>query len=196
MRSVGEVLLSSHSHEEPYLIPRYYFEKGLQEVDFRYPVDKLAGAFVKMGFADDDPIEVKDTQVVPRDVLMRLVRRPGSSFLAENEDTILKSELSGILDITVNGERQGRKVSHTIAYKFTDSNNKELQRQLFSAYGTTLVYVALPAIVGAMMCENGDTDSGVVTPDSLEPAKFYKGMAERGVPFVPDEKIISQTIID
>jgi hypothetical protein len=38
--------------EEPYTLP-YYIGKGLREVDFKYPVDPLAGAFVKMGFADD-----------------------------------------------------------------------------------------------------------------------------------------------
>jgi saccharopine dehydrogenase (NAD+, L-lysine-forming) len=192
---VGEVLLSSHNHEEPYLMPRYYLDKGLQEVDFRYPVDKLAGAFVKMGFADDEAIDVKDMQVVPRDVLMRLVKRPGNSFLAENEETILQSELSGILEISIDGEQNGRNVSHIISYKFTDGNDKELQLQLFSAYGTTLVYVALPAVVGSKMCLNGKTDSGVITPECLESMKFFKGMAERGVPFIIAEKIISQKLI-
>ena len=35
---VGKALISSHSHEEPYTLP-YYIEKGLKEVDFKYPVD-------------------------------------------------------------------------------------------------------------------------------------------------------------
>jgi saccharopine dehydrogenase-like NADP-dependent oxidoreductase len=78
---VGEILISSHCHEEPYLMPRYYLDKGLKEVDFKYPVDKLAGAFVKMGFADDGPIDVKGVKVSPVDVLMKLVKRPGNSFL-------------------------------------------------------------------------------------------------------------------
>ena len=190
---IGELLISSHSHEEPYLMPKFYLDKGLQEVDFKYPVDKLAGAFVKMGFAGDEAVDINGLNVVPRDVLMRLVKRPGSSFLDETEETILQSELTGILEITVDAERNGAKVSHIISYKFSDGTDKELQQQLFNAYGTTRVYVSRPAVVGAKMCLNGDVDHGVISPDSLQPKKFFEGMAERGVPFVIEEKIIKQT---
>jgi saccharopine dehydrogenase (NAD+, L-lysine-forming) len=190
---VGEILISSHCHEEPYLMPRFYLDKGLQEVDFKYPVDKLAGAFVKMGFADEEPIDVKGVKVSPFDVLMKLVKRPGNSFLDENEETILQSELTGFMDITVDGSQSGKKVSKSIRYKFTDGPDKELQQQLFNAYGTTRVYVALPAMVGTKMCLHGEVESGVVTPDSLEPIKFFKGMAERGVPFTFEEKMVKQT---
>jgi saccharopine dehydrogenase-like NADP-dependent oxidoreductase len=191
---VGEVLISSHNHEEPYLIPRYYQDKGLQEVDFKYPVDALAGAFVKMGFADDEPIDVNGMRVVPRDVLMRLVKRPGNSFLQENEETILQSELTGIMDICIAGERDGEKVTHTISYTFADGTDKHRQQRLYQAYGTTQLYVALPALIGAKMCFNGEVASGVITPDALEPEKFLRGMAERGVPFLFQEKIIKQKI--
>lgn len=190
---VGEILLSSHNHEEPYIIPGFYQDKGLQEVDFKYPVDKLVGAFVKMGFAEDDPIEVKGVKVVPRDVLMQLVKRPGKSFLDEGESTILLNELMGIMDISVDGERDGVKVSHISSYRFTDGMDKELQQQLFHAYGTTRVYVALPAVVGAKMCFEGNVGPGVITPDSLQPQLFFEGMARRGIPFRMEEKIISQT---
>jgi len=184
---VGEILISSHNHEEPYLMPRYYLDKGLQEVDFKYPVDPLAGAFVKMGFAADKAIDVKGVQVVPRDVLMKLVKRPGNVFLQETEESILQSGLTGIMDICVDGEQGGEKISSTISYKFSDGSDKERQRQLFNRYGTTLVYVALPAVVGAKMCINGQLESGVITPDSVDPGRFFKGMAERGVPFMVEE---------
>jgi hypothetical protein len=86
-------------------------------------------------------------------------------------------------------------ISHIISYRFTDGSNIERQRRLFSAYGTTMVHVALPAVVGAKMCVNGEVPSGVVSSDSLDPHIFLKGMAERGVPFEMDEKIIQHTVI-
>ena len=193
---VGEMLISSHMHEEPYLIPKFYMDKGLQELDFKYPVDKIVGAFIKMGFADDEVINVNGVKVVPRDVLMKLVKRPGNQFLAENEVTVLQSDLTGIMDISVEGERDGEKLSHIISYRFTDGPNKERQRRLLSVYGTTMVHVALPALVGARMCVNGEVQSGVISPDSLDPNKFFKGMAERGVPFEMDEIIIKQTVLE
>lgn len=190
---VGDLLLSSHMHEEPYLIPKFYMHKGLQDLDFKYPVDKIVGAFIKMGFADDESIDVNGVQVVPRDVLMKLVERPGNKYLDENEQTILQSDLTGIMDISVEGEQAGEKITHVISYRFTDGSNKERQRRLLDAYGTTMVHVALPAIVGAKICLNGGVDRGVISPDSLDPVIFFQGMAERGVPFEFDEKIIKHT---
>ena len=187
---IGDLLLSSHMHEEPYLIPKFYQDKGLQYLDFKYPVDKLVGAFIKMGFADDNPIDVNGVKVVPRDVLMKLVKRPGNKFFEENEKTILQSGLTGIMDVTVEGERDGEKITHIISYRFTDGPNYDRQRKMFEVYGTTMVYVALPAIVGAKMIMNGDVKSGVVNSDSLEPEKFFAGMTERGVPFPIDEKVV------
>jgi len=192
---VGEVLLSSHNHEEPYLIPKHYRGKGLQEVDFKYPVDILAGAFVKMGFADDDSIEVNGVKVVPRDVLMKLVRRPANTFLDENSLTILKSELTGYLVINVDGERDGESVTKSLSYEFASGTDKEIQQQLYETYGTTMIYVALPAVVGAKMCLRGETEFGVIVPDSLDPARFFQGMAERGVPFVFEETETKKTSI-
>jgi len=59
-------------------------------VDFKYPEDPLAGAFVKMGFADDREIDINGVRIVPRDVLMKLAPRLGDAFLNEK---ILKQTL-------------------------------------------------------------------------------------------------------
>jgi saccharopine dehydrogenase-like NADP-dependent oxidoreductase len=129
---VGDLLLSSHMHEEPYMIPKFYLDKGLKHFDFKYPVDKLAGAFIKMGFASHEPIDVNGVEVAPVDVLMKLVKRPGNKFFAEDEETILGSDLTGIMDVSVDGEQQGEKVTHTISYRFTDGLNHARLRQLFN----------------------------------------------------------------
>jgi len=192
---LGEVLLSSHMHEEPYMIPKFYLDKGLKFLDFKYPVDKTVGAFIKMGFATDEAIEVNGMQVVPRDVLMKVVQRPANAFLKENETTILQSELTGIMDVTVTGQQNGEDITHTTSYFFTDGPNKERQKKLYAAYGTTLLHVALPAMVGAQMCLDGTAGPGVITPDSLDPQMFFEGMAARGIPFEFDEKITKHTVV-
>ena len=186
---VGELLLSSHMHEEPYLIPGFYIEKGLKNFDFKYPVDKLAGAFIKMGFASEEPIEVNGVWVAPKDVLMKLVKRPGNKFFEENEISILKSDLVGIMDVSVVGLHNGKKRTHTLSYRFTDGLDHERQRLLFEIYRTTMVYVALPAVIGARMCVRNEVGSGVVSPDILDPSKFFSAMSERGVSFGFEETI-------
>jgi saccharopine dehydrogenase-like NADP-dependent oxidoreductase len=55
-----------------------------------------------------------------------------------------------------------------------------------------MVYVALPAVVGARMCVSGQAGHGVISPDSLDPQTFFAGMAERGVPFEFEEEITGQ----
>jgi saccharopine dehydrogenase-like NADP-dependent oxidoreductase len=120
---------------------------------------------------------------------MKLVKRPGNKFFEENDETILQSDLVGIMDVSVEGVREGEKVTHYISYRFTDGLNHERQRQLFNTFGNIKVYVALPANVGAKMCVNGEVESGVISPDSLDPQEFFGGMGERGVPFEFEERI-------
>ena len=120
---------------------------------------------------------------------MKLVKRPGNRFFQEDEETILQSDLTGIVDISVEGLRKGQEVSHIISYRFADGPNHQRQRQLLKSFGTTMVYVALPAVAGAKMCVNGEVESGVVSPDILDPTRFFAGMAERGVPFEFNEDI-------
>jgi saccharopine dehydrogenase-like NADP-dependent oxidoreductase len=100
------------------------------------------------------------------------------------------------LDIGVEGEQEGEKITHIISYRFTDGPNKERQRRLFDAYGTTMLHVALPAMAGAKMCLNGTAENGVISPDSLNPNVFFELMADRGVPFELDERIIKHAIIN
>jgi saccharopine dehydrogenase-like NADP-dependent oxidoreductase len=145
-----------------------------------------------MGFASHAPIDVKGTQVAPVDVLMRLVKRPGNLFLAETPQSILESDLVGMMDVEVSGTRCGEQVIHIIRYTFTDGTDHHRQARLFNIYGTTMVYVALPAVVGAKMCLAGCLESGVVSADSLAPERFFAGMQERGIPF-KFEEIIRKT---
>ena len=186
----GKIRIASHSHEEPYTLP-YYIGKGVQEVDFKYPVDPLAGAFVKMGFADDNEIEVKGVRVVPRDVLMKLVSRPASSFLSESEAEIEASVAFGwIMHISVDGMKGSEKRSHCLVdATILDKDNRQY---LYRTFGTSHIGVALPAVVGARMCLRGDTDTGVISSECLDPAVFFKEMAAMGLPLKFKETITKQ----
>ena len=124
---------------------------------------------------------------------MKLVKRPGNKFFGENEESILGSDLVGIMDVSVDGERDGEKIRHTLSYQFTDGPNHDRQRLLYRTFGTTMVYVALPAVVGAKMCVYDELDNGLITPDCIPPSKFFSGMEDRGVPFTFEENIITRT---
>ena len=176
---VGPVLVSYHSHEEPVTLP-HFIGKGIKNVDFKYPVDLIAGALVKMGFAKPGAIDVKGAKVLPRDVLMKLVRRPVDTFLSEDESTAkLPPKSAHFMVIEIKGAKSGEDITYKL---IRPSVTPEETLRLYRTFGTTRIGVALTAIVGAKMCLEGDAEKGVIAPECLDPVRFLKMMADMGAP--------------
>lgn len=189
---VGSVLIGFHSHEEPVTLPRF-LGKGVRYVDFKYTVDTFAGALIKSGFASSEPIEVKGVEVAPRDVLMKLVRRPVNDFLTEDDNTVklpLKYASAEVME--VKGEKSGEKVTYKVTLQ-NDQPNVEERLEMYRRFGTTNIFAAIPAIVGAKMCTEGEAEKGVIAPERLNPTKFLRRMANMGVP-VKFHETVSKTV--
>ena len=179
---VGPVLLTYHQHQEQVTLP-HFIGKGIKYCDFKYPVDILAGAFVKMGFASPDPIDVRGTKVVPRDVLLKLVSPPANTFFTENE-TIAEQPLdkAELLLVEVKGTKSGDKVRYAVDTPSNFYRTAEERLDVYRRFGTTTIGVALPAVVGAKMCVGGIADKGVTCPECLDPVTFFKMTADAGAP--------------
>jgi len=176
---VGPVLVYHHAHEEPVTLPRF-IGKGIKYCDFKYPIDPIAGALVKMGFAKRGAIDVKGVKVEPIDVLMKLVRHPVDTFLGEDETTAKRPPKSAHFMVV---EIKGAKSGEDITYKLIrPAATPEENLRLYRKFGATRIGVALPAIVGAKMCMEGHAERGVIAPECLDPAKFLKMMADMGAP--------------
>ena len=189
---VGPLLVSWHVHEEAVTLPRF-IKKGIRYADFKYPVDIVAGAFVKLGFASYDPIKVKGVRVAPRDVLLSLVRRPVNSFFTEDESSVVApSGWVGLMVMEIEGKKAGDKVKITIRRGGTEASADE-KLKMFRRLGTTRVFVAAPAIVAAKMSIKGDAETGVIAPECLDPIKFLKMMADQGVP-VKFQQTVSRSV--
>ena len=189
---VGLQLVSLHSHEEAVTIPRF-IGKGVRYVEFKYPLDIVAGALVKLGFASRDPIDVSGVRVAPREVLLSLVRPPVDNFLAENEDSIVNpSEYATFMVMKIAGEKDGDKVKYTLAQRLFGVGAEE-KLKMFRRLGTTRVFVAAPAIVAAKMSISGDAKKGIIAAECLDPINFLKMMADIGVP-VKFQETVSRNI--
>jgi len=189
---VGPQLVTRHSHEEPLTLPRF-IGKGVKHVDFMYPLDTIAGALVKLGFASYDAIDVKGVKVAPRDVLLSLVRRPVNAFLAENESTVVTPpEYVWSMVIEIEGEKAGYRVKYTLTERSNETSADE-KLAMFRRLGTTEVFVAAPAITAAKMCIKGNADRGVIAPEGFNPVKFLKMMVDMGVP-VKFQEIVSKSV--
>ena len=190
---VGSVLLTYHQHQEPITLP-HFIGKGIQYCDFKYPVDTAAGAFVKMGFGSPDPVDVKGVPVIPRDVLLSLVKAPVNAFFAEDEASAkLPINRVYLIALDIKGEQGGEKVAYTVSLPFTLYGTTEEKIDVFQKFGTMIIGVALPAIVGAKMCVAGEADRGVICAECLDPVKFMQMVADLGAPMKLQE-VISKEI--
>jgi len=187
---VGPMLVTHHAHEESVTLPRF-IGKGIRYCDFKYPLDPIAGALVKMGFAERKAIDVKGVKVTPLDVVMKLVHHPVDTFLSENENVAkLPPALARSIVMEIKGAKAGKDIAYKVIRHFATA---EENLRLFRHFGTAIILVALPAVVGAKMCAAGETKRGVIAPECLDAKKFLKMMADEGAP-VQFEEICSKKV--
>jgi saccharopine dehydrogenase-like NADP-dependent oxidoreductase len=177
----GKVLLSNHIHEEVFGLP-HFIGKGVKYVDFKFPVDIRAGSLVKLGFASDKPIDVKGVKVSPLDVLVKLVPSPVNAFFTEDEAIKHPVDFARICVIKVKGVKSGEAIERTISFHYNLFATTEERLEIYKKFGTLNIYVALPVIVGAKMCVGGFVETGLTSPECLDPTKFMKTMADMGWP--------------
>jgi len=179
---VGPVLVTYHAHEEAVMLPRF-IGKGIKYCDFKYPLDPIAGALVKMGFAERKAIDVKGVKVTPMDVLMKLVHHPVDTFLGEDENAAkLPPEAVGLCVVEIKGAKAKEDITYKLSWPYNLFTTVEEKVKMYQKFGTTRIAVALPASVGAKMCVAGEAERGLIGPECLDPTKFLKMMADAGAP--------------
>jgi saccharopine dehydrogenase-like NADP-dependent oxidoreductase len=190
---VGPVLLTYHQHQESITLP-HFIGKGIRLCDFKYPVDPAAGAFVKMGFGKPEAIDVKGVQVVPRDVLLKMVNPPVNAFLAEGEESaLLPINRVYLIALDIKGQKASESLTYSVSLPFTLYGTTEEKIDVFNKFGTMIIGVALPAVVGAKMCVAGEADRGVICAECLDPVKFLQMLADMGPP-VRLREVISKEV--
>ncbi len=179
---IGTVLVTGHTHEEAVTLPRF-IGKGIKNCAFKYPYDPIAGTFVQLGLTSGDPIDLRGVKVVPREILVKLIKAPVNQFLEENEDVAeLPLEFTGSIVMEITGAKAGEDVAYRLSWPYHLFTSVEEKVKMYQQFGTTNIAVALPAIAGAKMCVAGESEKGVVAPECLDPIKFLKTMADTGWP--------------
>ena len=178
----GSLLVAYHQHQETAMLPRF-IGKGIKNTSFKMSVDPIAGALIKLGFGNSEPVDVKGVKVAPKDVLLKLIKHPVEDFLTENENNVrLPSRFIEPMVMEVKGEKSGEDVKYTISWTYSLFTTTEEKLELYRKFDTTGVAVALPTITGAKMCVEGDAARGVIVPECLDPIKFLRMMANMGCP--------------
>ena len=133
-------------------------------------------------------------QVVPRDVLLKMVPRPVNAFLAEDEENAkLPINRVYLIALDIKGQKDNDSLNYSVSLPFTLYKTTEEKIDVYNKFGTMIIGVALPAVVGARMCVAGEADRGVICAECLDPVRFLQMMAEMGAP-VKLREVVSKEV--
>jgi saccharopine dehydrogenase (NAD+, L-lysine-forming) len=168
---VGKQTVYSMSHEEVFTLPRYF--KSLKYVDFKL---NLSEEFVhsvkllkKLGILSSRRVRVRGVRVSPRDVFLTLLPKP--------YDVAGKVEGYAALAVEAVGREGGVRKELTL---FTYMGHEEAY-SLFRTNATAYLTGTVPAVVASMVARNMVEESGVLTPEMLEPEPIIKLLSEKHV---------------
>ena len=172
---IGTLPVTHHSHEETYSMPRTF--EGLQYCDFKYFMPIAPAVFYACGLLDENEIVVNNTKIKPLDVVVAKITAPSDSFLAQTKEKLEIADKTAFVEmiVEVTGEKDGKKVT----YKASCPKMNAPGPKLLDLYGTAMVNVALPAIIGAKLIL-ANPQPGVIFADELDPSKFFDLMKEVG----------------
>jgi saccharopine dehydrogenase-like NADP-dependent oxidoreductase len=171
---VGLLPMHLSLHSEVATLPHSFKDKGLRECFFKINYWGMAPQMIEkvkvladLGFASREPVQVRDTEIVPRDLLVTLLAGyvpPIASFLEppRNQPPDWTKEIV----TEVKGTRDGK----TVVYRV----------------GTLTVKGSLPTGVGpsiaAQWLAQGRVAPGVYPPElAFEPEAFFHQLEQRGI---------------
>lgn len=176
---IGRLLVSHHSHEEPYSIPAR-LGKGVRYCDFKYYLHPQPAALVALGLASSDEVDVKGAKVRPIDLVAALLPKAGNAFIDEDPAKFdyLDSHSFVSMDVEVRGSRDGTDAGYLVRLpKMTAP-----AQRIYDLFGTSLVNVALPAVTGARQILEG-AYPGVRFVEELDPERFLNLLLGTGYPY-------------
>lgn len=175
----GKMKVTHHTHEEPLTIPMV-IDKGLKYCDFKYYLSPQPAAFVTAGLASQEPVEVDGVMVKPLDLVLKLIPKSENAFI--NEDPGKYKELDELQHVCLMSEIHGTKDGKPVKYKVHMPKLTANGDKLNELFGTSLINVALPAVIAAKMAMDG-TEKGLVFPEALDAKDFLDRFLATGIPY-------------
>lgn len=169
---IGPVEVVNVEHEEVLLVPRWVKAK---RVTFKYGLGnefiEVLKTLHKLGLDNKNKINVKGTQVAPRDVVAACLPDP-----AHLGDKMRGKTCAGTF---VRGIKDGKKRA---VYLYQVADNEECMK----AWGCQAVVAqtAFSAVIAMDLLEHGVwRGSGVLGPEAFEPIPFMEKMSDYGFPY-------------
>ena len=171
-KPVGTARLTLTIHSELATLPGSFRAKGVHECSFRIAFPRAVLSRLQFlrsaGLLSDRPVRVGDTSVVPRDLLLTLLRSqpPGEGPRLDAQYEILRA--------TVRGTRKGRSIQETVDCHTTAMTAWNI--------GTDINTGSPPSIVMQMLASGDITARGVLPPERAVPVEpFLRDLGTRGM---------------
>jgi lysine 6-dehydrogenase len=170
---VGRVEVFHSGHPEPITVPRYISVKDVSCKGGIVPV-WVGQEFIRLlsyGLGDAEPIEVRGTQVVPREFTVSLLE---SLLHGRGKDMVGGEQLTKVSRVIVKGKKEGRATSYTY-----DRIGNDWEAGIALSIGAQM-------LGGATI-----TKKGVFAPEGcVEPQEFFQELKKRGLTI--SEKMITE----
>lgn len=172
---LGKCVVRYVGHPQPLTIPKYI--KDVKKVVVKGAlipswVDQLIKEQRETGFLSKDPIDVKETRIIPYDLTLKLWES-----IPKNRD---RGPLASGLKVIVKGKRKETHVTYTA-----------------DIVGRMAPGTGLPASIASLMMDSGEIKTkGVVAPEGcIDPKKFLSQLIQRGAKIHQTETIRSMLTI-
>jgi lysine 6-dehydrogenase len=170
---VGRTRLYRTLHSEPATFPDSFRSKGLRHCEWREggPGIDVLQLLATLGLGSNQPVEVRGQSVVPKEVLLALLKR--EKLLGYPEG--VKVEDREIVDVEVRGQgRSGPITRH--AYAAFRSKPE------WGVAATEIAVGVCGSIAAILMAQGKTTGKGVLPPElCIPPGPFREMLATRGV---------------
>lgn len=176
---IGKLIVTHHSHEEPYSIPSS-IGKGIKYCDFKYYLHPQPAAMVALGLASDQEVDVKGVKIKPIDLVAAVLPKPGNAFLGEDPGKFAYTDAHNFvaMDIEIKGKKEGKEKTYLAHLP----NMNVPGQKIYDLFGTSLVNVALPAVIGAKLISEGGYQ-GIIFAEQLDPDRYLKLLMDTGYPY-------------
>ncbi|NIQ39950.1 MAG: hypothetical protein GTN81_15395 [Proteobacteria bacterium] len=175
---VGKQTTFATLHSEVATIPVSFKDKGVKEVSFKLALprefEKKLRFLVDLGFGSKDPISVGEVKVIPRDILLPIVRGLPESNAKPDDHKVLRVDV------------KGKKERQEIEYRL------ESIQHPYEKWGMRCgsFTVGFPiAVVAKMLASARVEPKGAVGPErAVQPEAFFKELAKRGLEVTVTQK--------
>lgn len=171
---IGQQKVFNTIHSEVATIPLSFADKGIQNVAFKLSLpqdfERKLRFLVDLGLGSKDPLQVRDQQVIPRQVLATLIanQAPSEQPQAHDDHKAIRVEISGVKDGVAS-----KYVMESVVHPYECW--PDMSQGVFS--------VGFPAAVTARLLGSGQISKRGFFPSeaAIEPGTYFAELAKRGI---------------